>query len=143
MTAEFWNRRASKYDARVRDGDYRRTLESTLQFIGDGDAVLDVGCGSGEYSLDLAPKVLTVHGIDTSTKMIDLALEKARKAAVANVQFSAKDVLDRQLDGTSYSAIVALNVLHLVDDVGDSLRRVRCLPGKQNVTHVASRWPLG
>lgn len=44
-----------------------------------GARVLDVGCGPGRHSLELARRGITVHGVDISSRFIDLA-----EAAAAN-----------------------------------------------------------
>ena len=44
-----------------------------------GDRVLDVGCGAGRHSVELARRGCQVTGIDISTGMLD----EARKAAAA------------------------------------------------------------
>jgi SAM-dependent methyltransferase len=42
-----------------------------------GDRVLDVGCGPGRHSHELARRGLVVHGIDISQRFIDLAAQDA------------------------------------------------------------------
>ncbi len=79
MTAEFWDKRAKKYDDEIRKHGavYVQSIESAKLLLSIADVALDLGCGSGEYSLDIAPVVRHVHGIDTSTNMIALATAKA------------------------------------------------------------------
>ena len=129
MTAKFWDRRADKYDADIRNHDtlYERTISAVAEILSSEDIVLDVGCGSGEHSVDLATTVQSVHSIDTSSRMIALARDKAIAAEVANMQFDTIDVRDRQINGNTYSAALALNVLHLVEDVEATLERLRDL----------------
>lgn len=126
MTAEFWDKRARKYDDAVRKHDavYDRTIASVRSLLSTSDVVLDLGCASGEYSLDIAPFVQRVHGIDTSTSMIALATKKARARSVDNVTFDTADVLDRSLDAHGFTMVLAFSVLHLVDDMRSVLCRV-------------------
>ena len=126
MTAEFWDKRARKYDDAVRKHDavYDRTIASVRSLLSTSDVVLDLGCASGEYSLDIAPFVQRVHGIDTSTSMIALATTKARARSVDNVTFDTADVLDRSLDAHGFTMVLAFSVLHLVDDMRSVLCRV-------------------
>ena len=42
--------------------------------IAPGMRVLDVGCGPGRHSLELASRGITVHGIDISQPFVDLAI---------------------------------------------------------------------
>lgn len=53
--------------------------------------VLDVGCGAGAYSLELAGKVGKVVGVDFSPKMIEGERRSAAKQGVENVEFLLRD----------------------------------------------------
>jgi 2-polyprenyl-3-methyl-5-hydroxy-6-metoxy-1,4-benzoquinol methylase len=126
MTAKFWDKRAQKYDDLVRkhDADYHRTIAGAKSLLSTSDVVLDLGCASGEYSLDIAPFVQRVHGIDTSANMIALATEKTSGRSVGNVTFDAADVFDRTLAAHRYTAVLAFSVLHLVEEIRPVLGRV-------------------
>ena len=125
--ATFWDGRAAKYDEDIRTHDslYIRTITGTTSLLTNSDTVLDLGCGSEEIGLDIARHVQRVHGIDVSTKMIELANQKAHDRSVSNVEFSKADVFDRMLGDAfdrmlaegSFSAVTAFNVFHLVDDI--------------------------
>jgi 2-polyprenyl-3-methyl-5-hydroxy-6-metoxy-1,4-benzoquinol methylase len=119
VTAEFWDKRARKYDDAVRKHDavYDQTIASAESLLSISDVVLDLGCASGEYSLDIAPFVQRVHGIDTSPRMIALATEKASDRSIHNVTFDSVDVFDRSLDAHGYTAVLAFSFLHLVEDI--------------------------
>ena len=124
--ATFWDGRAAKYDADIRTHDslYIRTVMRTKSLLTNSDIVLDLGCGSGEIGLDIARHVRRVHGIDVSTKMIELANQKAHERSVCNVEFSQADAFDQRLAGRSFSAVTAFNVFHLVDDIHGVLARL-------------------
>lgn len=126
MTAKFWDKRAQKYndDIEKHDAVYMQTIESTKSLLSTSDVVLDLGCASGEFSLDIAPRVQCVHGIDTSTNMIALATKKASDRSMDNVTFDPVDVFDRSLDAHRYTAVLAFSVLHLVEEIRSVLRRV-------------------
>ena len=67
--------------------------------------VLDIGCGIGRVSAELAPKVKKVYGIDVSAKMIDAAVRRC--AALPNVSVrkgSGRDLRDFA-DGSIDTAI--------------------------------------
>ncbi len=124
--ATFWDGRAAKYDEDIRTHDslYIRTITGTTSLLTNSDTVLDLGCGSGEIGLDIARHVQRVHGIDVSTKMIELATQKAHARNVSNVEFSQADAFDQRLAGRSFSAVTAFNVFHLLDDIDCVLARL-------------------
>lgn len=46
-----------------------------------GNRVLDIGCGPGRHTHDLARRGMLVHGIDISRRFIDLAIDSAPEGA--------------------------------------------------------------
>jgi SAM-dependent methyltransferase len=53
----------------------------------EGARVLDVGCGPGRHSVELAKAGLAVTGVDISRKFLDIAAERARAAGVSAAFF--------------------------------------------------------
>jgi ubiquinone/menaquinone biosynthesis C-methylase UbiE len=129
MKATFWDKRSRKYDDVVKKHDsvYQKTIESTKSLLTNADVVLDFACASGEMSLDIAPHVQEVIGIDLSVKMIELANQKARDRQVDNINFDQADVFDQRLVNNSFSAIIAFSIFHLVDDIPRVLARLNDL----------------
>ncbi len=129
MKATFWNKRSKKYDKNIKKHDslYEKTIDSTKSLLTNSDVVLDFACASGEMSLDIAPHVQQVHGIDLSVKMIELANQKARDRQVNNVNFNPIDAFDQSLVNNSFSAIIAFIIFHLLDVVPKVLARLNDL----------------
>ena len=125
----FWDKRSKKYDDNVKKHDslYEKTIDSTKSLLTNSDVVLDFACGSGEMSLDIAPHVQQVRGIDLSVKMIELANQKARDRQVDNVNFDQSDAFDQRLVSNSFSAIIAFGIFHLLDDAPKVLARLNDL----------------
>ena len=68
--------------------------------------VLDVGCGPGRHSLELARRGITTHGVDLSPEFVALA----RQAAAADdlpATFEELDVRELAVDG-EYDAAICL-----------------------------------
>ncbi len=129
MKATFWDNRSKKYDDDIKKHDsiYVKTIDSTKSLLTHSDVVLDFACASGEMSFDIAPHVQRVHGIDPSVKMIELANQKARARQVDNITFDNIDAFDQRLESHSFSAIIAFNIFHLLNDAPRVLARLNDL----------------
>ena len=126
----FWDRQAARYDAKMVKGpNYAKRLERVDAWIEDSGVVLDVGCASGELTLDIAPHVGQIHGIDVSPQMIELARTKADERGIENAHFSSVEPADPSLAEGSFDAITAFSVFHLFEDVPGTLLRLRDLLG--------------
>ena len=95
--------------------------------------VLDVGCGPGTITADLAARVPDgqVTGIDAAGDVLALARQEAERRGQANVRFDVGDVYDLGFDDGTFDVVHAHQVLqHLSDPVAalTEMRRV-CRPG--------------
>ena len=93
-----------------------------------GQRVLDVGCGIGDPTLQVA--VLTgphgrVLGIDVAEGMIETARERAASLGLAHVEFRTADVATVDLAPESFDAVLGRWSLIYVADVAGALRRLR------------------
>ena len=125
----FWDSRANKYEGDIQshDSTYKTRIDKTKSLLGESDAVLDVGCATGEISLDIAPHVQQILGIDLSVKMIELAVQKAQDRQTENIRFWHTDAFDHRLEVGSFSAVMAFSVFHLVPDAPKILDRLHDL----------------
>ena len=83
--------------------------------------LLDVGCGPGTLTVDLARRVAPgrVVGVDLVGSVIEEASAHAREAGVVNVSFLAGDFREVGLEDRSFDVVHAHQVLqHLRDPVG-------------------------
>ena len=85
----------------LRKGLYER-YQLTFEHCGDlsGARVLDIGCGTGRYSIECAKRGASqVVGIDFAPSMIDFSQEMARQTGVAGVcKFICDDFLNYPLE---------------------------------------------
>ena len=70
-----------------------------LSGLAPGASVLDVGCGPGRHSIELAERGYHVTGVDISETFIDLARAEAAQRALDNVQFEVGDARALSFDG--------------------------------------------
>ncbi|TMA37639.1 MAG: methyltransferase domain-containing protein [Deltaproteobacteria bacterium] len=97
--------------------------------IGAGQRVLDVGCGIGDPTLQVAVLVGPhgrVLGIDLVEDMLATARERAAALGLGHVEFRAADVATLEVPPASFDAVLARWSLIYVDDVAGALARLRC-----------------
>jgi tRNA (cmo5U34)-methyltransferase len=77
-------------------------------------ALLDVGCGAGNYSLKLLERLpdMEVTLVDLSRPMLERAWERVSAATGENVEIIQADVRDAELEEKRFDVIVAAAVLH-------------------------------
>jgi 2-polyprenyl-3-methyl-5-hydroxy-6-metoxy-1,4-benzoquinol methylase len=85
--------------------------------------VLDVGCGEGLLSVELARVAQRVTGIDLDAPTLALA---ARDAAAPNVEYVLGDFLTHPFGLGSFDAVVSIATLHHVD-AARGLERMKAL----------------
>ena len=91
-----------------------------LPHLRPGQSLLDVGCGPGTITLDLAEQVAPgrVIGVDRSTAVVEAAREALTARPAGNVEFRTDDVYDLAFDDDTFDVAHAHQVLqHLSDPV--------------------------
>lgn len=76
--------------------------------LGESERVIDVGCGAGSTSIDIARRVGasgSVLGLDISQALVDAANARALKADVPNLQFHCADAATFQLEGPRFDRL--------------------------------------
>lgn len=77
--------------------------------------ILDVGCGIGRWSIELAKRGNRVVGLDLSETMVALASRNAQRARV-DCDFTVGSVVSRRF-GRRFDVVLAVTVLqHVLDD---------------------------
>jgi SAM-dependent methyltransferase len=69
--------------------------------LAPGSRVLDVGCGPGRHSLELARRGVTVLGLDISQRFVDLANEAATREGLVGASFVRADARDLESAGVA------------------------------------------
>ncbi len=83
----------------------------------EGQSVLDLGCGSGVYSLRFAERGAAVAGLDLSQVMISLAREKARERGL-KVDFQVADISKLlAFEDGAFDLVFTATVLHYLEDL--------------------------
>ncbi len=80
--------------------------------------LLDLACGTGEFSLRLAKQGVSVIGVDISADMLSVAREKSAEQGV-DVLYLCQDATSLDLYGTVDGAICCLDSLNHITDYND------------------------
>jgi SAM-dependent methyltransferase len=85
--------------------------------IGDGDRVLEIGCGTGQLTRSLLVRGLRVTALEPGDRLILIAEENLKDAG--DVEFVHARLEDTQLPRESYDAVFSASAIHWVDpDLG-------------------------
>ncbi|WP_428340620.1 class I SAM-dependent methyltransferase [Mycobacterium sp.] len=115
----------------------RRTAENSagylLPHVRPGIALLDVGCGPGTITADLAARIAPgqVTAVELTDDALDLARGEARARGQSNIVFATSDVHALDFPDDSFDVVHAHQVLQHVGDPVQALREMRrvCKPG--------------
>lgn len=123
---DFWNGAASQpwiADQVGRDKALQPFADLVMNRLDPavGERVLDIGCGCGGTSLDLATRVGPrgrVVGLDISAPMLELAAARQRDAGLDHVRFVAADATDADIpDGPFGKIFSRFGVMFFADPV--------------------------
>ncbi len=79
--------------------------------------VVDLGCGWGTFSFELAKRVAEVVGVDFSQKSIDLCNHRLTLEPMENLRFLCADAGETGLEGNAWDLVVAADLFeHLYPD---------------------------
>jgi len=105
---------ARYYNLLYRDKDYKSEALFVHQIIKKynprASSILELGCGTGKHATVLARERYTVHGVDSSSRMLEMA-KHARALDTEELQtrlkFSPGDVRDIRCN-TTYDVVISL-----------------------------------
>lgn len=120
---QFWDKqsqRPDKIDKRFEKAN-AGIVKKTQQCLTKDGTVLDFACGRGRITAAVAPLVKKVYAIDTSSGMLSAA---RKKITDKNVQFLHTDIFDSRLKKGSFDAVLAFNILHLVENGEGVVQRI-------------------
>ena len=127
--ARFWDRIAERYsrDPVADEAAYQKKLNITRGYFRPDMEVLEIGCGTGSTAILHAPHVKHIQAIDISSKMIEIARRKADADDIENITFQHSTVDGFSAPEGSYDAVLALSILHLLEDRNAAIARIHRL----------------
>lgn len=128
----FWDQVAWAYDI-FAEGINRKAnralCAAVAELIGPTDDVLECACGTGLLTRVIAPRCKSLLATDFSAKMLQRAEKKY--GHFPNLRFAQANILQLAYPDAQFDAVVAANVIHLLDEPLQALRELDrvCRPG--------------
>lgn len=96
-----------------------------LPHLTTGTYLVDVGCGDGELSLDLAREVRQITGVDSDEDDIQAANRSAGLLGTENADFSVGDAYALDVPDSRADAVLAHSVLEALDRPAEALAEMK------------------
>ncbi len=117
------------HESVLRSHSWRTVLNSAaylLPHLAAGQEILDVGCGPGTISVDLALRVAPGHvtGLDSSASVIEQADGLARDNGLTNTSFVVGDVYDLQYEDNTFDVVHLHQVMHHLARPVDAMHEI-------------------
>ena len=125
-SARFWDKIANRYARQpVKDeAAYQKKLEITQAYLRPDMKLLEFGCGTGTTALTHAPLVDRILAIDISSRMLEIAEQKAKAASIGNVVFERAAIDDFTAPDNSFDVVLGMSILHLLADRDMAIAKV-------------------
>lgn len=131
----FWEAKAKEYGGSHKSSweDHfcmQLEIDTLSSYITEGDRVLDIGCGNGISTLELAMnKKISIKGIDYAEEMISTAVklhdESSDRGLKGTVFFAVGDVLDLQEGKHSFTKALTRRVIINLGSVDNQISASR------------------
>lgn len=129
---QFFDGLAPKYD-RLNEvlslGQHQRIKKHALKRLNikRGSRILDLCTGSGDIALHLAYQYpdCAITGLDASSKMLDVARQRAHDRGLARIEWVQGDVLNLPFADGSFDFVIISFGLRNLDDLRQGLREMK------------------
>lgn len=98
-------------------------FETILSFINlpQGSNILEIGCGTGRFTLKFLARGFNVFGLDIS--LSSLKKLKQTYSRQKNEVFGKLQVGDEFPKGKNFEAVVCINILHHLENIGEMIEK--------------------
>jgi len=126
---KFWDKSAYNFfiEGEKEKQSYINIIDRIKKYLKTSDIVLDLGCGPGLISNEIADYVKFIYAIDISSKMIEIAKINADFRNIQNIDYAYSTIFDDKYKNGSFDIILAFNILHLLDDNQKTMQHINDL----------------
>ncbi len=124
-SADFWDRRARGYHRSTRDTVAHDPFYLRLcQVVTPQTTLLDVGAGTGRFTLALAPQVQHIIAVEPNAAMLDYLRKDASERELTNISFVQTTWQDAPND-LQADIVICSHVLYPILDIGPFLEKLQ------------------
>jgi len=118
-----------KHATKLNNEERRKMLpaDKVLQYLEleKEDQVLDLGAGTGYFTILIAKQVKKVIAVDVSDEMLQFLKEEAEKEKINNVEFVQHEIETLPFDKHIATKVITSLVLHEVRDLDQTLGEIQ------------------
>ncbi|WP_432408993.1 class I SAM-dependent methyltransferase [Wukongibacter sp. M2B1] len=123
IESKFWEELAPKYDSRETLYDYApKAFDKLLSIIGKNKTIIEIGCGTGKFTLPIASHSKSVLAIDFSKDMLSVLEEKLEDYNISNIITKHGKWEEVQIDDAD--VIFNVNAIYRMWNIKDSLLKM-------------------
>jgi ubiquinone/menaquinone biosynthesis C-methylase UbiE len=121
---KMWNKIAPKFDQWMKTDNYPQELAARIHKE-PTFTVLDLGCGNGSITLELAQKVKKITAVDMSHEMLSLVNKKALDENISNINYLQSTIEDLEIESIGqHDVVVSSRSLGGVHDLKKELKKI-------------------
>lgn len=126
---KFWDKSAYNFflEGEKEKQSYINIIDRIKKYLKTSDIVLDLGCGPGLISNEIADYVKFIYAIDISSKMIEIAKINADYRKIQNIDYAYTTIFDDKYKNGSFDIILAFSILHLLEDNQKTMQHINDL----------------
>ena len=114
----FWDnisKRFSDSNRKMNSPALQTVKQNAGKYFTPTDKILDIGCGPGDITFEIARQTKEVYATDISEGMIGAAKQKAIDKNITNIEFIQTDLFEMKFQSGSFDVITAFNVLQYIN----------------------------
>ncbi len=144
-----YNRFAYVYDSLIKDVDYKKWVDYYMKIfqrygLNELKLGLDLGCGTGSITAELASRGIEMTGVDISEDMLMVAREKSEGQ---DILYLNQDMCEFELYGTVDFIVSSLDCINYITDKRDLLKVMKLAnnylnPGGLFIFDINTRYKL-